>query len=388
MKDILINTVLFIVGMTAIAGAVWYVSINGNADYKKEIRTISEREIVDFTVVEDVFGSIVAYTYTGDKLPEKLAGNEVIEMRTESSYTRQIGFENKGTSEENIILELVSYPQKTFVVENGVWYYAKYDEISKDIFYKAKKKKLHSKLFINVAYADYTTTKLFYSGAGDGSVGKFGFGTWAGIHNSTTGLSATSIGTTMSVLARLIYDFELGDSVTINRAFLPFDTSSIPASASISSATLNMYVTAKVNTDNDGTDYVTVVQTSQSDHTTLTTADYNQCGSVSNPIEGIAIDQRKDITSISTSAYISFTLNSTGMGWIKKNGESSNCSSTDGVSCFGLREGHDAINTPIATDKFNSVTMSTSEETGTSQDPYLSVTYKVLNFAPWAFQVY
>ncbi len=140
-----------------------------------------------------------------------------------------------------------------------------------------------------------------------------------------------------------------------------------------------MYAVSKTNTDNDGTDFLTVTQTSQATHTVLANADYDQCGAISNPTEGVDSGQRKDITSVTTSAYLIFTLNSTGMGWIKKSGQASACTATTGVTCLGVREGHDVTNSAIISGfdvvAENLVSLSSSEHTGTSQDPYLSVTY-------------
>ena len=122
-------------------------------------------------------------------------------------------------------------------------------------------------------------------------------------------------------------------SYYIYRAFFPFDTSSIPDDATITSAELNIYVTGRVSNDNDGDDFVTVVQTSQPSATTLSTADFDQAGSINNPTEGISPSERKDITNIAVFKYLTFNLNSTGLGWISK---------TD-VTKLGLREGHDVI---------------------------------------------
>lgn len=179
---------------------------------------------------------------------------------------------------------------------------------------------------------------------------------------------------------------------TIDRTFLPFDTSSIPSNATITAATLNLYTLTKTNTDNDGTDFLTVTQTSQATHTVLANADYDQCGAVSNPTEGIDSGQRKDISSITTSAYLVFTLNATGNGWIKKSGQASACSATAGITCLGVREGHDVTNAAIVSGfdvvAENTATFSSSEQSGTSQDPYLAVTYTASSAAFWQFQDY
>jgi hypothetical protein len=174
--------------------------------------------------------------------------------------------------------------------------------------------------------------------------------------------------------------------VYLYRAFFPFITSSIPSAAVISSATFNVYVdgTGVSDQDNDGNDYLTVVRTTQATHTTLSTSDFTNIGTT----EGIDSGQRKDLTSVSTNAYLSFTLNATGISWIAKSGQSSVCSATTGITCLGIREGHDNLNNQAANNTITGTYFSTSEVTGTSQDPYLSVIYTGGSSAFWQFQDY
>lgn len=212
-------------------------------------------------------------------------------------------------------------------------------------------------------YADTTTS--YYAGAGDGRVTSGGASTtWDTAHDATDGASASATATTC-------FSGAFCNDVTgyreIYRAFFPTDTSGLPDNAIISAATLNLYVTVNSNQDNDGDDWMNVVQTSQASSSTLAVGDFDQCGAVNNPTEGAT---RIDLGSVSTSAYTAWTLDATGRGWISKTG----------FTLLGMREGHDAIDSPIdgsggATQ--NRLTFSTSEETGTSQDPYLSVTYTV-----------
>lgn len=392
MKDFLINTTLFIVAIAAIAGATWYVSPSSQSeDYTEEVGILSEGEILGYSVETDIFGSIVAFSYKGGKLPEKLAENEVVDMRTETSFTKHMGFKNKGTSQEKIILELVSYPQQAFINKDGEWFYIEHGIVPKKVFDKATQENSLSKWLINIAYADYIiTNEKHYSASGDGHVYFTSTTSWNNSHDSTTGTAANG-GSTGAVYSKSSEGGKAPDAWTILRLFLPFDTSSIKASANITSASLNVYVITKVNQDNDGVDYITVIQTNQGTHTTLANADYNNAGSTNNPTEGVATGQRKDVTSISTSAYLTFTLNSTGIGWINVDGEASECSSSNGISCFGLREGHDTTDSPIVLGPSvttNSISVYLSEQTGTSNDPYLQVTYEVLNFAPWMFQAF
>jgi hypothetical protein len=133
---------------------------------------------------------------------------------------------------------------------------------------------------------------------------------------------------------------------------------------------LYVYILDVVNTEDDGNDFLTIWETSQNTHTTLVNADYTD-------FVGELIDsaERKDLTSVSVGQYLSFALNGVGLQAVKKLGQASTCSATTGITCLGLREGHDAVNDrPL---DGNSVQVASSEASGISQDPYLSITYTV-----------
>lgn len=209
-----------------------------------------------------------------------------------------------------------------------------------------------------------TTTETFYPTAGDGYAYKSS-ASWDTAHDATTGL-----GRTATASALVVGTGKTTTSYYLYRAFLPFDTSSIPDDATIISATLNVYPYAKKNEDNDGDDFVTVVQTSQASTTTLSQEDFDQAGSTDNPTEGIDTSERKDITSVTAGTYFTFNLNSTGRDWISK---------TD-VTKLGLREGHDVIDSSFTSSsttasQYNYLYTRSSEYSSTTYDPYLAVTY-------------
>lgn len=211
--------------------------------------------------------------------------------------------------------------------------------------------------------ADPLLNASFYAGTGDGFVIGPGSSVWTTLHDALTGGGFNSTGTITSI--------KTGKSSTgsfsIDRTFLPFDTSGLPDEAEIVSANLSVYVSAKINADNDGDDFITIVNTSQASPTSLVTADYDQVGSISNPVEGT--DERKDLTSISTGSYLSFVLNSTGLSWVSK----------EGFTQLGLREGHDVLNSAFggASNSSNSIQVRTSNYAGTSFDPILAISYRL-----------
>jgi len=150
-------------------------------------------------------------------------------------------------------------------------------------------------------------------------------------------------------------------SYEIGRGFFLFDTSGLPDTDNIESATLSLYVLAKQNVEDDGNDYIRVVTTTPASNTAITTADYDQVGTTSQTND-------IDLGNITTSSYNTFTLNSTGLSNII----------VDGITKFGTREGHDVVNsapTVISGGNGNQISVSTAEESGTSQDPKLIVVH-------------
>lgn len=375
MKDTVINILLLIAALAVVALGAWYLSPESR-ERDADVEThISEREIIDFTVQEDVFGSSVTYAYVGEPLPEKLHENEVVAMRTASSFTVHTGMRNEGEEDEEVLLEVASFAQQAFIQRDGEWFYIEHDTLPKDVFDAATQTPLS---WLRGALAEAVT---IYSAAGDGNVGATNT-TWALARGATTGTNVAPSGTS-AVANSVCSTISKSLSCSINRIFLPFDTSSIPANATINSASLTVNVSSVTNGVNNGLDYITVVQTTQATHTTLVGVDFDNVGGT----EGIAVGQRKDLTGLAAGAQ-TFTLNATGLSWIKKAGEASACSATAGITCLGLREGHDFQNSQI-TDNIsgNSLSIYASEQTGTAQDPYLSISYTVpaISFAFWQF---
>lgn len=204
---------------------------------------------------------------------------------------------------------------------------------------------------------DVTTS--YYAGAGDGYVHyTTGFQNWATAHAETGDNNVTADYTSTTGIVGSITN---SGGAKMQRAFFPADTSGIADNDEITDARIKIWFTATNDDDDDGSDWINVVQTTQTSNTTLTGEDFDQCGSISNPTEG---STRADITSITIGAYTTFTLDATGESWISKTGYTN----------LGLREGHDATNSEISsTSNGDKGTFSTSENTGTSQDPVLEV---------------
>lgn len=357
---------------------------------------LANRTIVDFGIMSD---GTVAYSYLDAPVPEKFADDEVVALRTNSSYTRHVDTVVED-GEERQVLEARIYAQPAFAKDaDGSWKYLEYATTT-EVAWRNRPVPLAQRMteyFVRSAYAASISP---FAGAGDSYVignvqcsGPAPFevcpcSAFSEARSATDGIATSTTGTTFGVLALGEDYFDVDQfnqcNATFYRSFVPFDTSAIPAGATITAATLNLYATSKVNDYNDGDDYVTVVRTSQVSHTGLLYADYDQCGAVDSPTEGVDSGERKDITSVSTGAYLTFTLNATGRSWVAKSGQSSNCSATTGITCLGLREGHDVEGSFMSSPgQQSNIFFSASEQTGTSQDPYLSVTYSTGSFAFW-----
>lgn len=180
---------------------------------------------------------------------------------------------------------------------------------------------------------------------------------WATAQGAATGTTAIDSSSSLYAGSSQLSSYQL------IRAFCLFDTSGLPDDATDVSGVLSLYAVTKTNGDNDGDDWINVVQSNPASNTGLATADYDQCGdAIDNPTEGAT---RIDLGSITTSAYNDWTLNSTGNGWI----------SLTGVTKLGFREGHDCIDSAIATSADNELRTRSADQTGTSLDPKLVVTY-------------
>lgn len=209
-----------------------------------------------------------------------------------------------------------------------------------------------------------TTTTFYANSSGDGHVEAYN-SSWDTVHDNTAGSYIAPTQTTNEVRTK-----RHAGNYYINREFLPFDTSSLPDNASITATDLKIYITDKSNVDNDGNDFITVVQTSQASNTGLDYEDFDQAGAVDNPTEGVSTSDRQDITSISN-GWLTFPLNSTGRSWI----------STTGYTKLGLREGHDVLDDAITNfdddNDVNNIKFRSANYSGTSSDPKIDVTYVI-----------
>lgn len=153
---------------------------------------------------------------------------------------------------------------------------------------------------------------------------------------------------------------------SIQRGIFMFYTAAIGSGSTVSAATFSLYGNSHSNANST---YVCVVATTPAGTTTLVNADFALGTSFG------ATKQNSSDLSLSTwsdAAYNDFTFNSTGYGNVSKTG----------VSKYGTRIGLDFDNSaPGSPNQFNQIVVIGANNTGTTQDPKLAVTYS-LPFAP------
>lgn len=201
------------------------------------------------------------------------------------------------------------------------------------------------------------TTSTFYSAAGavspvDGNTYEARYTNWTTTRDS---IDAYQVGVTAS-LVELRNSVGNGFSATnfnIIRGVHLFDTSSIPDTDNISSATFSVYGDACPGCVGSNQTFYVVASTPASNDN-LVLADIDNIGSVSFGLSG----------TFATAVYNNVTLNSSGITGISKTS----------VSKFGVRGYYDFTNTvPVDAVTEFSLNYFTADQAGTSQDPNLVV---------------
>lgn len=209
---------------------------------------------------------------------------------------------------------------------------------------------------------------IFNPKTGEGSCVVVDKATWALAHDATSADSITASNIAIATGATT-YD--------INRIFIPFDTSTIGAGATVTGVTLQVYRDDTVRTfANGSTTVLHVIQTTQIDSTSLAVGDY----------DNITMTSGGSFTLASTSngAYSTFTFNATGRGWINVSGNTllalviendllNSSPGTPNANEIGFQN-RVAANPPILTVDYTPNTTTTSTSTSTSTTTSSSTT--------------
>ena len=190
---------------------------------------------------------------------------------------------------------------------------------------------------------------LCYSNAAnaDGSLRHYPGASWAATQSAA---AATDVyNTNASITAAAAYN----SLNLIIRGFLPINTAGI-GPATVTAATLTVTGTAKTGSEGS----ICLVASTQASTTDLVDTDFNDVGTTQ-------LATAIPMSSWNASGPNVFTLNSAGLAHLNKTG----------VTKFALRHSADLNNVQPSTD--NSVGIYYSEQTGTSNDPVLTVTLNV-----------
>lgn len=300
------------------------------------------------------------------ELPEKK------KFRTQSKEMLSDGYEFIGDTDKtfNTAKQLIIGDDKqdgrewfTYLRDFKCWDEIKAESIVVDYFIEDGKKYLRkniTKEFLDNSIGDVftDTTTSYYAGAGDGDmeVGNTG-ATWSTIVNTTTASNARYTN------AYLQLSYNANNSVTdrwdnMRRVGFPFDTSGL-GDVTVQSATINIWAYSKGN-PNSNSISTNIVQFSPASNTSIVTGDWNEFGTTQLATAITQLDWNEG-------SYTTFTLNSSGLSNIN----------TSGYSVFGLKWLEDITNTePDWYDDENVFcNLRASEQTGTANDPYISITY-------------
>lgn len=187
---------------------------------------------------------------------------------------------------------------------------------------------------------------------------------WADARADTDGAPTIEVSDSGTVL-KVVSQVESSVTFYIVRAFTLFDTSSLTASATITSADYSLYNIAaqRLDQDNDAQAYIALVgNANPASNTAIIATDYDQTGSTE------MSDTHIDITNLGSDGYQTWTVNATGLTNISKTG----------ITKWALREGHDLEDSQVAgANALSQAGFSSADVADVTQDPKLVVEYTV-----------
>lgn len=291
------------------------------------------------------YGKIISYAYRGDAQP----------MLADETFRTNYGqFFNKNKNNSFNEWTAKVYTGYTFDRKGDEWRVVEHATTTVEAFNRQISKKDRNKILayqlVNKVYAD---TLPDFAGSGDGVSYNGGAG-WDSIHDAVAGTVANYTATGLQFDSG-----KYGSTFEIDRVFFPFaGTETLPDSALISSSTMHFYEESGYSGTQQS---YTLVQTTQNATTSLTTADFDNAGSINNPTEGA-----NRVAWGSSAGWVSMTLNDNGKNWIN----------TIGTTKLGLRMSKDADDVEPTTNDYTGNVLF-SEYSGTAYDPYLLIDYSI-----------
>lgn len=228
-------------------------------------------------------------------------------------------------------------------------------------FFASQKGLKQSNIFPQV----YLDTGTYYASAADGVLlHALPATTWSTCRSATTANAMAGTGTTGS----LTFAFPFTDSPYLSRLTFPTDTSGLTSNATITAAALKAYVNSKSNA---GVANIAICLMTVANTSSLASGDYDGYDSLNSPSEWIT----RVSADLSTGGYATFSYNATGLAAINKTGFTHN----------GMRSSLDIDNSSPANPGTGDVNFTFSENTGTSADPYLEVTFTLPSMGGFIF---
>ena len=378
LKSKLLNEyTIFFLGLVIVVIS-FYGYINRNLEPAEIGQVIGAQEMI----IDEKGNTLMKYAYVAGAISNEPSENIVkeaqkigVEAIKENTSMRTKHSKTFVTNIPDVfITEIISGVPQYYQDDTGNWWQADYTTSTPEEFSKLPKTPLYARLtdtskfaFVKRAFAD---TSTFYpdpdpeTSTVDGTaIRGVGAGeSFSAIRSSvgTSNIDNTSTGAVVDISASA----DSGNPWdNMRRGIFGFDTSPVPDTASISSATFSIDGTARSNFYSQSVVVDRKVPTTAND---IANGDYDVSG-----WGGIEqASNRITIASWSTTAYNDFTLNSTGIGNISKTG----------ISWFGLRLSGDFDNSEPS--PWQSVANATAsgnfaERTDTTQDPKLVMVYTV-----------
>ncbi|MFH1270670.1 MAG: S8 family serine peptidase, partial [Nanoarchaeota archaeon] len=130
--------------------------------------------------------------------------------------------------------------------------------------------------------------------------------------------------------------------IKASRLFLSFDTSQLIDEMTISSTELVVFPISIESDDDDGNHYISAVESTQQSPLFLSGEDFNQCGTVDNPV---LLSENLYLSEMALGEESKIVLNDEGLNFLNR----------EGFTTFGVREGHDISDEVIDLDKTNTL---------------------------------
>ena len=194
----------------------------------------------------------------------------------------------------------------------------------------------------------------------DGYVYKYVSDTWANVRDATSGTANSTSGYSATAIKVLHSGGRGGNTYYVGRSFFAFDTSGIAAAPS--SATLNLYGYSGTTAD------IIVVKATKPDLSTgIAAADFDAITgfSAGSSMSGNVTDYSSEVTTWSTGAYNSITLNAAALSDIGSGGVLAVCI---------VEYDHDYLNSAASSNNSYVNGLYYADQALTVYDPYLNYT--------------